>query len=53
MFDDLRRRRGVGSYLAHNMTVTPENLDQVAEVVSEVSRDGLPDALVPAGGERR
>lgn len=40
MFDDLRRRRGVRSYLAHNMTVTPENLDQVAEVVREVSAMG-------------
>lgn len=36
MFADLRRRRGVGSYLAHNMTVTPQNLDQVDEVVREV-----------------
>ena len=40
MFQDLRRRRGVGSYLAHNMTVTPENLDQVDEVVREVSAMG-------------
>jgi len=41
MFADLRRRRGVDSYLAHNMTVTPENLDQVGEVVREVSRMGF------------
>ena len=34
MFRRLRRELGVRSYLAHNMTVTPANLDQVAEVVA-------------------
>ncbi len=34
MFADLRREHGVRSYLAHNMTVTPANLDQVGEVVT-------------------
>ena len=32
-FERLRREHGVGYDLAHNMTVTPRNLDQVAEVV--------------------
>ncbi|WP_088314187.1 radical SAM domain-containing protein [Kineosporia sp. R_H_3] len=36
MFAALRRELGVRSYLAHNMTVTPANLDQVAEVVAAV-----------------
>jgi len=35
MFDRLRRVHGVRSYLAHNMTVTPANIDEVAEVVRE------------------
>lgn len=33
MFATLRREHGVRSFLAHNMTVTPRNLDQVAEVI--------------------
>ncbi|MFN0090046.1 MAG: radical SAM domain-containing protein [Acidimicrobiales bacterium] len=33
MFERLRREHGVRAYLAHNMTVTPANLGQVAEVV--------------------
>jgi hypothetical protein len=33
MFARLERETGVRSYLAHNMTVTPANVDQVAEVV--------------------
>ncbi len=32
-FERLRRDHGVGFDLAHNMTVTPKNLDQVASVV--------------------
>src|SRR4051812_445994 len=35
MFDRLERETGVRSYLAHNMTVTPANLDQVASVVRD------------------
>ncbi len=35
MFDRLRRDHGVRSYLAHNMTVTPANIDEVAQVVRE------------------
>ncbi|MGI8412539.1 MAG: radical SAM domain-containing protein [Solirubrobacteraceae bacterium] len=34
-FERLRREHGVRYDLAHNMTVTPRNLDQVAEVVRE------------------
>lgn len=33
MFSALRERHGVTCYLAHNMTVTPENLAEVADVV--------------------
>ena len=41
MFRELRRDHGVRSYLAHNMTVTPANLDQVEHVVAEVSAMGF------------
>mgnify|MGYP005821738265 CR=1 FL=1 len=37
MFAELRRRKGVRSYLAHNMTVTSENLGQVPEMAREVA----------------
>lgn len=40
MFASLRARRGVRYYLAHNMTVTPENLDQVSGVVRSVAGMG-------------
>ncbi|HEV7844854.1 MAG TPA: hypothetical protein VGO83_01240, partial [Thermoleophilaceae bacterium] len=33
MFERLERETGVRSYLAHNMTVTPGNVDEVASVV--------------------
>lgn len=33
MFARLRREHGVRSFLAHNMTVTPKNLDEIPEVV--------------------
>lgn len=36
MFDDLQRDHGVRSYLAHNMTVTPSNLQEVAAVTRSV-----------------
>lgn len=36
MFSELRRDHGVASYLAHNMTVTPSNLPEVAEVTRAV-----------------
>lgn len=41
MFRELRRDHGVRFYLAHNMTVTPSNLEQVADVVDEVSSMGF------------
>ncbi|MGE0140881.1 MAG: radical SAM domain-containing protein [Ilumatobacteraceae bacterium] len=40
MFDRLRREHGVRSYLAHNMTVTPENLDEVPDVIANNRRLG-------------
>ncbi|CCQ14595.1 putative uncharacterized protein [Rhodococcus sp. AW25M09] len=36
MFTRLKNEHGVASYLAHNMTVTPDNIDEVAAVVSDV-----------------
>ncbi len=35
LFARLEREHGVTSYLAHNMTVTPRNLDQVAQVARD------------------
>lgn len=36
MFLRLKREHGINSYLAHNMTVTPSNVEQVKEVVQAV-----------------
>lgn len=36
MFLDLKKQTGVKSYLAHNMTVTPTNLDEVEQVTRDV-----------------
>ncbi|MCB5292547.1 hypothetical protein [Arthrobacter sp. SO3] len=36
MFVALKHDHGISSYLAHNMTVTPANVDQVAEVTKAV-----------------
>lgn len=36
MFVDLKKQTGVTSYLAHNMTVTPTNLDEVEQVTRDV-----------------
>ena len=41
MFRDLQRDHGIRSYLAHNMTITPANLDQVEQVVADVSAMGF------------
>ena len=41
MFRDLRNDHGVRSYLAHDMTVTPANLDQIEDVVADVSAMGF------------
>ena len=57
MFARLRREHGVRSFLAHNMTVTPANLGQVAGVVRDCRAMGYgmfsfqPAAFV--GDERR
>ena len=40
MFTRLRREHGIRSYLAHNMTVTPENVGQIADVVAEATTMG-------------
>ncbi|MDQ0278832.1 hypothetical protein QO003_003135 [Arthrobacter silviterrae] len=36
MFTTLKRDHGIRSYIAHNMTVTPSNLDQVTDVARAV-----------------
>ncbi|MGH3875015.1 MAG: radical SAM protein [Pseudonocardiaceae bacterium] len=41
MFTRLRRSHGVRSFLAHNMTVTPANLGQVADVVRDCHAMGF------------
>ncbi|MFC6286127.1 radical SAM domain-containing protein [Nocardioides sp. GCM10027113] len=57
MFRDLAARTGLRSYLAHNMTVTADNLPEVAHVARTVSRMGYqmmsfqPAALI--GDDRR
>ncbi len=35
MFERLEREHGVTSYLAHNMTITPRNIDQIASVLRD------------------
>lgn len=40
-FRRLERETGITHYLAHNMTVTPANLDQVAEVVRDCRAMGF------------
>jgi len=57
MFARLKREHGVRSYLAHNRTVTPRNLEQIAGVIRECHDSGFamfafqPAAFV--GDERR
>ncbi len=41
MFTRLRRKHGVRFFLAHNMTVTPANLGQVADVVRDCHAMGF------------
>ncbi len=41
MFTRLRRRHGVRFFLAHNMTVTPANLGQIADVVRDCHARGF------------
>ena len=40
MFERVRRQTGLRYFLAHNMTVTRANLDQVADVVTSVRHMG-------------
>lgn len=40
MFDRLRHEHGVRSFLAHNMTVTPGNVDQIADVIRDCAHMG-------------
>lgn len=40
MFHRLRADYGVDSYLAHNMTVTPGNIDQIADVIRASRHQG-------------
>jgi MoaA/NifB/PqqE/SkfB family radical SAM enzyme len=57
LFQRLEREHGVTHYLAHNMTVTPRNIDQVADVVRACRDMGFrmlsfqPAAFI--GNERR
>ncbi|MGE3795781.1 MAG: radical SAM protein [Dehalococcoidia bacterium] len=40
MFERLRREHGVRHHVAHNMTVTPKNVDRVADIVRDCRRMG-------------
>jgi hypothetical protein len=53
MFRRLEREHGVTHYLAHNMTVTPRNIDQVADVVPDCRDMGFRMFSFPARGLRR
>jgi hypothetical protein len=41
MFDRLHREHGVRKFLAHNMTVTPANVDQISGVISRCKAIGF------------
>jgi len=41
LFTRLRAEHGVRTFLAHNMTVTPANIDEVADVVRQVGAMGF------------
>lgn len=41
MFKRLEEEHGVTSYLAHNMTITPRNIDQLPEVLQEIRHYGF------------
>jgi len=55
MFARLEREHGVTHYLAHNMTVTPANVDQVPQVIRDCREMGFrmfsfqPAAFIAAG----
>ncbi len=40
MFERLENEYGITSYLAHNMTVTPTNIDQIADVIRSCHDQG-------------
>jgi hypothetical protein len=40
MFDRLRAEYGITAYLAHTMTVTPENVDEIPAVIRSCRRQG-------------
>ena len=48
MFIALTRDHGVSSYIAHNMTVTPANVDQVPEVTRRRAGHAVRHAVLPA-----
>jgi hypothetical protein len=53
MFKRMRREHGVRYFLAHNMTVTPANVGEVAEVVREAGAMGFgccPSSPRPTSG---
>jgi len=41
LFQRLEREHGITHYLAHNMTVTPRNLEQVADVIRDCGHMGF------------
>jgi len=41
MFDRLRREHGVRNFLAHNLTVTPRNVGEIAQVIRDNHRLGF------------
>ena len=41
MFQRLEHEHGITHYLAHNMTVTPRNVDQIAQVVRDCRKMGF------------
>lgn len=41
MFERLEREHGITHYLAHNMTVTPRNIDQIPQLVRDCRRMGF------------
>ena len=41
MFRRLRREHGVGHYLAHNMTITPKNVEQIPGVIARCHAMGF------------
>jgi hypothetical protein len=53
MFDRLTAEHGVRTHLAHNMTVTPDNLDEVADVVRVCRELGYSSCEERSSAKRR